>query len=78
MTYSAGCRAPKVFQPLRAAAVELVELIVDRILLVEILVVFLGGVKRGGRDDLGDDRLFEALRTIGSHSPTFQDGQGRT
>src|SRR5665647_3551657 len=51
--------APDLLQPLIAAAVPTIEFIFRRILLVEILMIFLGRVERSGLDDLCIDRLLE-------------------
>src|SRR5690606_9091578 len=53
-------RAPDFFQARVAAAAEAVELVADRILLVVVLVVILGRVEHGRRDDLGRNRPVEA------------------
>src|SRR3989454_7154545 len=52
---------PELLEPLGPAAVELVEPVPDRVLLVEVLVVLLGGIELRGRHDLGDDRPLERL-----------------
>src|SRR5688572_10655197 len=48
-----GSITPQVFQPGVPAAARPVELVADRVLLVVILVVLLGGIERGSGDDLG-------------------------
>src|SRR5206468_8396344 len=52
---------PELLEPLGPAAVELVEPVPDRVLLVEVLVVLLGGIELRGRHDLGDDQPLERL-----------------
>ena len=53
---------PKLTQSSVAAAAVSVELILERVLLIEILVVVLSREERRGADDLGLDRLAEPLR----------------
>src|SRR5262245_22965262 len=53
--------APQLLEPRVASAIEAVELIADRILLVVVLVILLRLVERSRRHDLGLDRLLEAL-----------------
>src|SRR5262245_22572733 len=53
--------APQLLEPRVASAIEAVEPIADRILLVVVLVILLGIVERCRRHDLGLDRLLEAL-----------------
>src|SRR2546425_6572339 len=53
--------APELLEALGPAAVELVEPVPDRVLLVEVLVVLLGGIELRGGHDLGDDRPLERL-----------------
>src|SRR5262249_8917034 len=48
-------RAPQLFQPVVAAAVEAVELVPNGILLVVVLVVLLGAVERLCGEDVGGD-----------------------
>src|SRR3989449_7215956 len=50
---------PELLEPLGPAAVELVEPVPDRVLLVEVLVVLLGGIELRGGHDLGDDPPLE-------------------
>src|SRR6185295_5443647 len=57
--------APELREPLIAAAAVAVELVAERILLVVVLVVFLGGVELRGRCDLRLDGLLEALLHLG-------------
>src|SRR5438132_7761919 len=52
---------PELLEALGPAAVELVEPVPDRVLLVEVLVVLLGGIELRGGHDLGDDRPLESL-----------------
>src|SRR5207253_6950157 len=52
---------PELLEALGPAAVELVEPVPDRVLLVEVLVVLLGGIELRGRHDLGDDQPLESL-----------------
>src|SRR5262245_18048190 len=52
---------PQLLEPRVASAIETVELVADRILLVVVLVVLLRLVERSRRHDLGLDRLLEAL-----------------
>src|SRR5690606_4781672 len=48
-------RPPQLLEPCRPPARELVEVVTERVALVVILMVVLGGVELGRRDDLGDD-----------------------
>src|SRR5262245_4639337 len=57
--------APQLLEPGVASAVETVEPIADRILLVVVLVVLLRHVERSRRHDLGLDRLLEAPGDLG-------------
>src|SRR3989442_4865512 len=52
---------PRRPERLGPAAVELLEPVRDRVLLVEVLVVLLGGIELGGRHDLGDDQPLDRL-----------------
>src|SRR3954471_22436366 len=53
--------APQFLQARVAPAAVAVELVADRVLLVEILVVRLGGIELARRDDRRDDLLPEGL-----------------
>src|SRR5690606_29511330 len=53
--------APELRQPLRAAAVPLVEFVEQRVLLVIVLVVVLGRIERARRQDFGGDGSPEAV-----------------
>jgi hypothetical protein len=56
-----GLTAPKFLEPLVAAAVETVEFVADRVLLVIVLVVLFRRVELGGLHNLGYHRLPEGL-----------------
>ena len=56
--------SPRVLQPLDSTAIILVEFVADRILLVEVLMVFLGGIELRGHHYLRNDRLCEPLRSL--------------
>src|SRR3954469_5575659 len=52
-------RAPELLQAGVAAAAEAVTLVANGALFVEVLVILLGGIERGRRDDLRHDLPFE-------------------
>src|SRR5688500_12785558 len=58
------CFSPQRLKPLRAPAIVFVEFIADWILLVEVLMVLLCGIKLGRRGDFGDNGFFKRLRLV--------------
>src|SRR5688572_32945309 len=60
------CFSPQRLKPLRAPAIVFVEFIADRILLIEVLMVLLCGIKLGRRGDFGDDDFLKRLGLIQS------------
>src|SRR3989442_4754289 len=63
--------APELLEALGPAAVELVEPVPDRVLLVEVLVVLLGGIElRGGHDQIGRAHLLTPV-TSPTRMPAF-------
>src|SRR5881628_816689 len=63
--------APQLGEPAVAPTAESVRLVADRVLLVEVLVVFLGGPELGERHDRRHDRLLEPLRRGLELAPGF-------
>src|SRR5262249_15840406 len=59
-----GVLSPELLPARIAAAAASVRLVPERILLVIALVVLFGRPELAGADDLGDDRLVEALRIL--------------
>src|SRR5258706_5503512 len=57
--------APELLEAPVAAAGVAVKLVAERVLLVVVLVVLLGGIEGSGRHDLGLDGLLEALLHLG-------------
>ena len=52
--------SPDLFEPSLAATGSAVELVAHRVSQVEVLVIILGRIELGCRDDFGHDGLFEA------------------